>query len=79
MHMFCIKCITTFLMIVDDVVIAGGEAGVHFTMSREGRPSGEAFVELIDEENAQAATEKHNEHMGTRYIESNKTVLTRKI
>ncbi|KAK3090545.1 hypothetical protein FSP39_012589 [Pinctada imbricata] len=53
----------------EDVAIVGGEDGVHFTFSREGRPSGEAFVELVDEENVQKAVTKHNEHMGNRYIE----------
>ena len=53
----------------DDVAVVGGENGVHFTFSREGRPSGEAFVELVDEDNVQLAVTKHNEHMGNRYIE----------
>nr|XP_022316905.1 heterogeneous nuclear ribonucleoprotein F-like isoform X1 [Crassostrea virginica] len=53
----------------EDVLIVDGEQGVHFTFSREGRPSGECFVELIDEENVQLALKCHNKHMGNRYIE----------
>ncbi|PVD38869.1 hypothetical protein C0Q70_01494 [Pomacea canaliculata] len=49
--------------------IAGGEAGVHLTFSREGRASGEAFVEFASEEDLERGLEKHNEHMGQRYIE----------
>lgn len=49
--------------------IDGGESGVHFTFSREGRPSGEAFVELASEEDVANATAQNNEHIGSRYIE----------
>jgi len=49
--------------------IDGGESGVHFTFSREGRPSGEAFVELSSEEDVANATAQNNEHIGSRYIE----------
>lgn len=55
--------------ITDDTAVVGGENGVHFTFSREGRPSGECFVELVDEDSCQMAVAKHNEHMGNRYIE----------
>lgn len=53
----------------EDVQIVDGEQGVHFTFSREGRPSGECFVELIDEDNVQRGLKCHNKHMGNRYIE----------
>ncbi|XP_060063350.1 heterogeneous nuclear ribonucleoprotein H2-like [Ylistrum balloti] len=53
----------------DDVAVVGGENGVNFTFSREGRPSGEAFVQMVDEANVQKSLEKHNQHMGNRYIE----------
>lgn len=55
--------------------IAGGEAGVHLTFSREGRASGEAFVEFASEEDLERGLEKHNEHMGQRYIEGGFFVL----
>lgn len=38
-------------------------------MSREGRPSGEAYVEFETEEDAKKGLEKNNEHLGSRYIE----------
>lgn len=38
-------------------------------MSREGRPSGEAYVEFETEEDTTKGLEKDNEHLGSRYIE----------
>ena len=49
--------------------IAGGKEGIHFVYLREGRPSGEAFVELETEADFNKALEKNNDHMGHRYIE----------
>ncbi|KAK7502353.1 hypothetical protein BaRGS_00006306 [Batillaria attramentaria] len=49
--------------------INGGENGIHLTLSREGRPSGEAFVEFASEEDVQQALKKNKEHLGQRYIE----------
>ena len=57
------------LLLTGDTRIVGGAHGVHFTFSREGRPSGEAFVELASENDCQNALLKNNEHMGSRYIE----------
>lgn len=39
-------------------------------MSREGRPSGEAFVELETLSDVEQALKKDKQHMGHRYIES---------
>lgn len=39
------------------------------TLSREGRPSGEAYIELADQDDIPLAEKKHNQHMGRRYIE----------
>lgn len=39
------------------------------TTNAEGRPSGEAFVELIDESDVELALRKNNGMMGQRYIE----------
>ncbi|KAL5018011.1 hypothetical protein ScPMuIL_003733 [Solemya velum] len=52
-----------------DAEILGGEGGVNFTYSREGRPSGEAFVEFISPDAVDAGLKKNNCHMGQRYIE----------
>ena len=49
--------------------VIGGTAGVHFGMNREGRPSGEAFIEVEDELDVEAALRKDKGHMGKRYIE----------
>lgn len=60
----------------DDVVkffdgckIKNGVNGIHLTMSREGRPSGEAYVEFETEDDTNKGLEKNNEHLGSRYIE----------
>jgi heterogeneous nuclear ribonucleoprotein F/H len=58
-----------FLLTVIGCEIRGGLTGVHLTQSREGRPSGEAFVEFECEEDLQAALKKNKEHLGSRYIE----------
>ncbi|XP_057706065.1 heterogeneous nuclear ribonucleoprotein H isoform X1 [Corythoichthys intestinalis] len=47
----------------------GGNTGIHFTSTREGRPSGEAFVELEAEEDLKQALKKDRETMGHRYVE----------
>ncbi|KAL8597448.1 hypothetical protein ACOMHN_050946 [Nucella lapillus] len=49
--------------------IAGGDRGVHLTYSHEGRASGEAFIEFVSEMDLEKALEKHNSHMGSRYVE----------
>ncbi|CAG9764928.1 unnamed protein product [Ceutorhynchus assimilis] len=57
---------------VDDILKFLGDIGVdkvHLTLSKEGRPSGEAFVELETEEDLMRAEEKDKKHMGSRYIE----------
>uniref|UniRef100_A0A8C6KAL6 Heterogeneous nuclear ribonucleoprotein H1 n=1 Tax=Nothobranchius furzeri TaxID=105023 RepID=A0A8C6KAL6_NOTFU len=43
--------------------------GIHFTYTREGRPSGEAFVELETEDDLKIAVKKDRETMGHRYVE----------
>jgi len=53
----------------DNVNIKGGTGGVYLTLSREGRPSGEAYIELCSEADFEAAKKKHNSNMGHRYVE----------
>lgn len=52
-----------------ECAIADGVSGIHFTMSKEGRPSGEAFIVLETEEDLKKALEKDRKYMGHRYIE----------
>lgn len=54
----------------EEANIKSGRAGVHITMSKEGRPSGEAFIELETIEDMEKALKKDKQHMGHRYIES---------
>ncbi|MGH0117379.1 UNVERIFIED_CONTAM: hypothetical protein FKN15_033474 [Acipenser sinensis] len=49
--------------------IVGGINGVSFTFSKEGRPSGEAFIELETAEDLKSALAKDCKYMGHRYIE----------
>lgn len=58
-----------FLIFIEDVEIVDGEQGVYFIFFREGRLSGECFVELIDEDNVQRGLKCYNKYMGNRYIE----------
>lgn len=39
------------------------------TTTREGRPSGEAYIELASEEDVEAALKMDRKHMGKRYVE----------
>ena len=56
-------------MVSEDSNIVGGAAGIHMTYTREGRPTGEGYLELGSEEDVERALTKHNEHLGPRYIE----------
>ncbi|XP_063303580.1 heterogeneous nuclear ribonucleoprotein H-like isoform X2 [Pelobates fuscus] len=49
--------------------ILNGSLGVHFIYTREGRPSGEAFVEFETEDDLKLALKKDRETMGHRYVE----------
>ncbi|XP_054475743.1 heterogeneous nuclear ribonucleoprotein H3 isoform X1 [Anoplopoma fimbria] len=52
-----------------DCDIVGKVNGVCFTYSKEGRPSGEAFIELKMSEDFKNALAKDRKYMGHRYIE----------
>lgn len=52
-----------------DCNIARGKNGVHMTMSREGRPSGEAYIEMDNDDDIEKACKRDRDHMGHRYIE----------
>ncbi|XP_052010867.1 heterogeneous nuclear ribonucleoprotein H isoform X1 [Xyrauchen texanus] len=49
--------------------IANNGTSIHFTYTKEGRPSGEAFVEFESEEDLKIAVKKDRETMGHRYVE----------
>ncbi|XP_036601858.1 heterogeneous nuclear ribonucleoprotein H-like [Trichosurus vulpecula] len=49
--------------------IQNGTSGIHFIYTREGRPSGEAFIELNSEDEVKLALKKDRETMAHRYIE----------
>merc|ERR1719187_174177 len=57
------------LEFLDGVQIQGGSEGVHFTIVNNGWPSGEAYVELVSEEDLEAALARHKNHMGKRFVE----------
>ncbi len=43
------------------------------TMTREGRPSGEAYMEMASEEDVEKALKKDRKNMGKRYVEGKLT------
>ncbi|XP_056274228.1 G-rich sequence factor 1 [Pseudoliparis swirei] len=49
--------------------IRDGIKGIHLTVDRTGRPSGQAFIELEHEEDVGKALEKHRQYLGPRYVE----------
>lgn len=51
-----------------DCKIQNGTSGIRFIYTREGRPSGEAFVEL-ESEGEMKLSLKDRETMGHRYVE----------
>ncbi|XP_056602841.1 G-rich sequence factor 1 [Triplophysa dalaica] len=49
--------------------IRGGVQGVHIINNRNGRPTGQAFIELEHEEDVGKALDQHKQYLGQRYIE----------
>lgn len=58
-------------VLTEECHIVGGVNGIHMTYTREGRLTGEGYLELKSEEDVEMALKKHNEHLGARYIEGN--------
>lgn len=52
-----------------DCRIRDGVKGIHFTVSKMGRPTGIAFIEMEDEVDVNKALEKHRQYLGPRYVE----------
>ncbi|PRW18353.1 G-rich sequence factor 1 [Chlorella sorokiniana] len=57
------------LAFFEGVETVGGEAGIVFTCTPDGRPTGEAYVALAGPEAQAAALARHKEKIGARYIE----------
>jgi len=53
----------------DECSFKNGKESAHLTLTREGRPSGEAYIEMASQEDLDKALEKDKQHMGKRYIE----------
>jgi len=51
------------------IPLDGGEDGVEIVIGHNGRPSGEAYVTLANPDDFSEAEKKHNEHIGSRYVE----------
>ncbi|KAJ8380503.1 hypothetical protein SKAU_G00012810 [Synaphobranchus kaupii] len=49
--------------------IRDGVNGIHLTLNRQGKPNGEGFIELEQEEDVLKALEKHRQYLGSRYVE----------
>ena len=49
--------------------IKNGQDGVHILVAVDGRPTGEAIVELESQVDVENALKCHNQNMGRRYIE----------
>ena len=56
-------------MFFEGLDICKGEESVVFSVTSQGKPTGEAYVEFMSEQCQQEAMKKHKEHMGSRYIE----------
>ena len=59
-----VGCVQNLSCLADSV-----EDDIHIVLSREGRPSGEAFVELASEEDLEEAVKCDRKHIGKRYVE----------
>uniref|UniRef100_UPI00358FD3E8 heterogeneous nuclear ribonucleoprotein H2-like n=1 Tax=Myxine glutinosa TaxID=7769 RepID=UPI00358FD3E8 len=44
-------------------------SGIRFTFTRDGKPTGEAFIQFESEEDLKKALDKHRKTMGHRYVE----------
>ncbi|XP_042344342.1 LOW QUALITY PROTEIN: G-rich sequence factor 1 [Plectropomus leopardus] len=49
--------------------IRDGSNGIHFTRTKQGRSTGQAFIEMEHEEDVSKALEKHRQYLGPRYVE----------
>jgi heterogeneous nuclear ribonucleoprotein F/H len=55
---------------LENIEVVGGEKGIHMSISpRDGRPNGEAFVELANADDVDMAFGYNKKSLGHRYIE----------
>ena len=66
-------CYPNFLFI--SLAAGAGVQEIHFTLNREGRPSGEAFISFADDKSYNAALQKDHDNMGHRYVEGTLLLL----
>lgn len=52
-----------------DCRIRDGMKGIHLILNGQGRPSGEAFIEMEHEGDVAKALEKHRQYLGPRFVE----------
>ncbi|KAM6958775.1 G-rich sequence factor 1 [Aplochiton taeniatus] len=57
------------LRFFSDCKIRGGLKGIHLTVNRNGKPNGQALIEMEHEEDVSKALEKHRQYLGPRYVE----------
>lgn len=57
------------LKFFDNCQVKNDKEGVHIIMTREGRPSGEAYIEMETDKDIEEALKKDREYMGSRYME----------
>ncbi|XP_072243450.1 G-rich sequence factor 1 [Leuresthes tenuis] len=57
------------LKFFSDCRIRDGEKGIHLSLDKLGRPSGQAFIEMEHEADVSKALEKHRQYIGPRYVE----------
>ena len=63
------------LYVTAECRIRKGKKSVQMTLSREGRPSGEAYIEMETPEDVELACKRDRDYMGHRYIEGNLLIL----
>merc|ERR1719438_756529 len=51
---------------------------IHMTTNREGRPSGEAYIQVSSKDDVDEAVKKHRKNMGKRYVEVEHVVFKTK-
>ena len=51
------------------ITISNGGDAIYIKLSKEGRSTGEAFVEFVSERDVQMALDRNMSNIGSRYIE----------